>query len=192
LAGGGQLGGSQAGAHVSYDIGEQPGELQLYLRATSALHQPHGAEAALGVAVRPLRSLPVTLALERRQGLDQGGRNAWAAFAAGGFGPREVVRGIEAEGYAQAGVVGLRSRDLFADGKIALMHSLTAEPFRLEAGVAASGGAQPGVRRLDIGPQIQARLPWERGARVSAEWRQRIGGNAAPGSGITVTLAADF
>jgi hypothetical protein len=63
----------------------------------------------------------------------------------------------------------------------------------MSLGVALSGGAQPGVSRLDIGPQLQIRLPLPQGgARLSVEWRERIAGDAKPGSGLAITLAADF
>jgi hypothetical protein len=112
-------------------------------------------------------------------------------FAAGGFGPTAVALGLEAEGYAQAGMVGLRSRDLFADGKLSLMVPLRCHPLRI--GGSISGGAQPGVERLDISPEIQVRLPIPNMAsRVSVEWRERIAGQASPPSGLTVTLGGDF
>jgi hypothetical protein len=60
-------------------------------------------------------------------------------------------------------------------------------------GASLSGGAQPQVERLDIGPEIQIRLPIKPiGARLSLEWRERIAGRAAPASGLAVTLGADF
>jgi hypothetical protein len=60
-------------------------------------------------------------------------------------------------------------------------------------GAALSGGAQPGISRLDIGPEIQVRLPLPQGgARLSVEWRERVAGDALPGSGLAITLGADF
>lgn len=188
----GRLGGSQAGLRLDYEL--TPGarhRVAAYARATSALERPAAPEAALGIAVQPLRTVPVTLALERRIALGKGARNAMAVMAVGGFGPTPVVKGIEAEAYAQAGMVGFRRRDGFVDGKLSLLSPVANSPLRI--GGAVSGGAQPGVRRLDIGPEVQLRLPLPSvAARLSVEWRERIAGRAAPASGLAVTLATDF
>lgn len=56
-----------------------------------------------------------------------------------------------------------------------------------------ASSAQPGVERLDIGPEIRLRLPvGQGGLRLSAEWRARIAGNARPASGPAITLITDF
>ena len=114
-----------------------------------------------------------------------------AAVAAGGFGPVDIAPGLQAEAYAQAGIVGFNRRDALVDGRFALFKPIKGTPVKL--GAAISGGAQPGVSRLDIGPEIQVRVPLPRtAARLSIEWRERIAGDAAPSSGIAITLAADF
>jgi hypothetical protein len=46
------------------------------------------------------------------------------------------------------------------------------------------------VARVDIGAGITARLP--AGLAVSGDWRWRVAGNAAPGSGPAVTVALAF
>ena len=112
-------------------------------------------------------------------------------LAVGGIGPARIAPSLEVEAYAQGGMVGFRSRDLFADGKISLLSPLGNSPVRL--GASLSGGAQPQVERLDIGPELQIRLPLKPvGARLSIEWRERIAGGAAPTSGPALTLGADF
>lgn len=188
----GRLGGSQAGLRLDYDLTPHaPGRLAAYGRVSAAINKPASPEGALGVAWQPVRAIPVSLAAERRIALGNGARNANTLMAAGGFGPTPVARGLEAEAYAQAGMVGFRSRDLFIDGKFSLLSPVTHTPFRLGASV--SGGAQPQVERLDIGPEVQLRLPLPRlSTRLSVEWRERIAGNAAPASGLAVTLGADF
>nr|WP_256869215.1 hypothetical protein [Sphingobium lactosutens] len=188
----GRLGGSQAGLRIDYalpiaSIRRASG----YARVTSALEGPAAPEAAVGLAVQPFPALPVSFAMERRIKLGDGARNAMALLAAGGFGPTRIAAGIEAEAYAQAGLVGFHRRDAFIDGKLSLSSSLPHTPLRI--GATISGGAQPGVERIDIGPEIQLRLPLPRtAARLSVEWRERIAGKAAPSSGLAVTLAADF
>jgi hypothetical protein len=44
-----------------------------------------------------------------------------------------------------------------------------------------------------MGPEVRLRLPVAGGhMRLSAEWRQRVAGNARPASGPTIALVADF
>lgn len=188
----GRLGGSQAGLRLDYELA--PGaqhRAAAYARATSALNNPAAPEAALGLAMQPIGKLPITLAVERRIALGKDARNAMAVMAVGGFGPTPVAQGIEAEAYAQAGMVGFRRRDAFVDGKLSLFSPISKTPLRI--GAAVSGGAQPGVKRLDIGPEVQVRLPIpSAAARLSVEWRERIAGRATPASGVAITLATDF
>lgn len=103
----------------------------------------------------------------------------------------KTVSEISSSLYAQAGMVGLHARDLFIDGKMSLLTPIAHGPLRI--GASLSGGAQPQVERLDIGPELQIRLPLPRIAtRIAVEWRERIAGRAAPASGVALTLAADF
>lgn len=189
----GRLGGSQAGIRVDYDLTPKAAFRTIaYARATRALARPAAPEAAIGIAFQPARSIPVSVAAERRVALGAGGRNANAVMVVGGFGPAPVGDGpLLAEAYAQAGMVGFNRRDAFIDGKLSLLSPVAGSPIRI--GGAMSGGAQPGVERIDIGPEIQFRLPLPQIAtRISVEWRERIAGRAAPASGLAVTLAADF
>lgn len=188
----GQLGGSQAGVRLDYDIAPYATpRMTAYGRLTSALQRPAAPEAAVGLSIQPVRAIPITLAAERRIALGTGGRDANAVMAVSGFGPKPIAPTITAEAYVQTGVVGFRQRDAFIDGKFSLTTPLAGTPLRL--GAALSGGAQPGLGRLDIGPELQVRLPLpQNNARLSIEWRERIAGQARPGSGLAITLAADF
>ena len=88
LASGGQLGASQAGARLAYEIAPSSSySLAVHGRVSSALESPVGAEAAMGLTWRPVRSVPIALSIERRAALAEGGRNAFAAYVAGGVGP---------------------------------------------------------------------------------------------------------
>jgi hypothetical protein len=98
------------------------------------------------------------------------------------------MRRLTLDAYAQAGVVGLRSRDAFFDGSVRLSVPLG----RFELGAGAWAAAQPGVERFDIGPTVSMRLPAIRNTRLRADWRFRVAGDAAPASGPAVTLATDF
>ncbi|MDI1295297.1 MAG: hypothetical protein PSY12_05345 [bacterium] len=188
----GRLGGSQAGIRLDIDLTPSAhSRTAAYTRITSALQRPAAPEAAIGLAFQPVRTIAISVAAERRISLGKGARNANTVMAVGGFGPTYLTPAIQAEGYAQAGMVGFRSRDAFIDGKFSLFSPLSGTPIRI--GASLSGGAQPQVERLDIGPELQVRLPLPQIAtRVSLEWRQRIAGNAAPASGLAITLAADF
>ena len=134
-----------------------------------------GAEAALGLDWRPSRRVPVHLLAERRQALGREGRSAFALTFYGGvsdapLGPFRI------DAYAQAGIVGARSRDPFADGSLRLSLPLGG---RIRLGAGAWAAAQPGVARLDLGPQAALRLPVAgRAVTVAADWRVRVAGDA--------------
>ena len=61
---------------------------------------------------------------------------------------------------------------------------------RFSAGFGVWGGYQPGLYRVDAGPRISMRV--RDNISVHLDWRQRLAGDAAPGSGPALTLAADF
>ena len=52
------------------------------------------------------------------------------------------------------------------------------------------GGAQPGICRADAGPRVTMKV--RNNLKVHVDWRQRLAGNAQPGSGPAITLAGDF
>lgn len=189
LANGGQLGGSQIGMRLFYAPG--PEMLAITARISAPLSQPGGREAALGVA---LRGRNVGLIAEQRISLDKTGRDAPAVFAYGGVSDVRVGSGVTLDGYAQGGVVGVKAPAVFIDGAIRVERALLkVDDASLSVGAGLWGGAQPGVARLDLGPQLVARLRVaETNLRVSAEWRQRIAGDAAPSSGPSVTVGFDF
>lgn len=189
LANGGQLGGSQIGMRLFYTPG--PEALAVTARISAPLSQPGGREAAIGVA---LRGRNVGLIAEQRFSIDKGGRDAPAVFAYGGVSDVKVGSGVKIDGYIQAGVVGVKDPAAFVDGAVRIERDiLKAEHASLSVGAGLWGGAQPGVARLDVGPQIVARGSVAKtNLRVSAEWRQRIAGNAAPSSGPSVTVGFDF
>jgi len=137
----------------------------------------------------PFRSIPVALTIERRQAIGKlgGGRSAFAMFLEGGVYQRPIAWGFSLDGYAQAGVVGMRHRDLFADGGATLTKPLFG---RYAAGFGVWGGVQPGLYRVDAGPRVSMRV--RHNMRVHLDYRYRVAGNAEPGSGPVITLAGDF
>lgn len=193
LAGGaGQLGGSQAGLRAALTLGRSR-EMALFGRVSSPLSTPGGREAALGLEWRPLKAVPIRFAAERRQSIG-GGRNAFALGLFGGIGPKPLTHGFSLDAYGQAGMVGARRRDGYIDGALRVERELvSAGALSISAGAGAWGGMQPGVARLDIGPQIVARVPTAGATlRLGFEWRQRIGGHARPGSGPVFSVGTDF
>jgi hypothetical protein len=168
LATGGQLGGSQVGARALYRL--EP-RIALSARFYSPLNSSRGAEAALGIEVQPLRDLPVRILAERRQAIGEEGRSAFALLAHGGISERRVLGPVLMDAYAQAGVVGLKSRDGFVDGALRLGLPLTD---RLSIGAGAWGAAQPGVSR-----SIGARRPPIAFRSAMARGSARSGGSAS-------------
>jgi hypothetical protein len=192
LAGGGSLGGSQIAGRVTYRL--NPGEevrIALAARAYAPLHGK-GAEVAAGVDWHPLPGRSLRLSVERRVGLDAWGRDAWSAYAAGGF-YAEPLRQAVVDGYAQGGVVGTRTRDLFADGAVRVGHRASIGATTLVAGGGIWAAAQPRAERIDAGPRLALTIPVADGhLAVAAEGRFRVAGDARPGSGAALTVAVDF
>lgn len=185
LAAGGTLGGSQAGARLTYAFNRW---LAASLRTTSPVGGSSAVEAAAGLRFTPFRSIPVAITAERRQAFGHGGgQSAFALFLEGGLYRRPAPLDFRLDGYFQAGIVGLSSRDYFADGSLALTRPLWG---RVSAGVGLWGGVQPGLYRVDAGPRVSVRVRDNIYAHV--DWRQRLAGTARPASGPALTLAADF
>ncbi len=186
-----RLGGAQAGLRVDYRLAPA-GRLDptLYGRVSSALASPAAAEAAIGFAARPVSGVPVSVAVERRQALSEGGRSDFALLAYGGVSERAIGPSLRIDGYGQAGFVDFDSPDAFVDGEVRIGTLLRP---RLAVGAGVWGGAQPGAARLDVGPQASVRLPLGRhSARIAAEWRERIAGGAQPSSGPAITIGMNF
>jgi hypothetical protein len=189
LAPGGTLGGSQAGARLLYRLNGDPARpLALSARLYMPLHRTDGAEAAAGLDWQPVARLPVHILSERRQALGEEGRSAFALTLYGGV-SRPLPHRLRLDAFGQAGVVGIRAGDLFADGSV----RIAAPVGPIELGGALRGAAQPGAARLDAGPELSVHIrAGPAGLRLSADWRFRIAGDAAPDSGPALTLAADF
>ncbi|MDP9163029.1 MAG: hypothetical protein M3N06_02910 [Pseudomonadota bacterium] len=184
-ADGATLGGSQAGARMTYWI---DGHLGASLRVSTPLGGARGGEAALGVRYRPFTNLPFAVTAERRQRFGRaGGRNDFALFAEGGLWDQPMPAGFRLDAYAQAGVVGLKAHDPFGDGAFTLTRPLWRN---ISGGFGMWGGAQPHLYRLDAGPRLT--IAMKHGMKVHVDYRQRLAGTAFPSSGLAVTIAGDF
>lgn len=193
IATNGQLGGSQAGALLRWRANRSDRlTTALTARLSGPLSDSHGAELALGGEWHPFARQPVWLGIERRIALGAHARNAWSAQIVGGFWKPDLPLGLVGEGYGQAGIVGLRNRDAFVDGQVRIAAPV-GSPQGPRIGVGLWGAAQPGVSRLDMGPVVAVPLTLGR-QRVAAsvEGRLRVAGDAAPRSGIALTLGTDF
>lgn len=185
LASGGSLGASQAGSRLTYNFTRQ---IAATFRTTSEVGR-RGGEVAGGVRIQPAAGIPLWVDAERRQRLGRfgGGRSAFALFFEGGVYDRPIPLHFVLDSYLQAGIVGFRSRDKFIDGALTLTRPVYKQ---FSAGFGVWGGAQPGLYRVDAGPRVTMRV--RNNLRVHFDWRQRLAGNAQPGSGPAVTLAGDF
>jgi hypothetical protein len=194
LASAGSLGGSQAGMRVTWRPMPRVG---VHLRASTALlpqgrggQTLAGGEGSVGLSYQPIGGLPVRLLAERRQRFGPalgGGRNAFAFLAEGGIYDREIGPGIRLDGYGQAGVVGARSRSLFADGALTATYPIMPR-FALGAGM--WGGVQPGLSRFDAGPRLSYQLSPL--LRLHLDYRLRVTGRADPPSGPALTVSGGF
>ena len=192
----GVYGASQAGVVLRYRLAPASGQRPaLYLRATSALARPRGEELAAGVVLRPLPRLPVSALAEARVTRHPDGTRVRPALAmVSEVPPVALPLGLRGEFYGQAGWVGGRDQTPFIDGQLRLERAVVGAAgaeFRLGAG--AWGGAQRGTGRIDLGPAAGLDLPLGPArARLTADYRVRVAGAAAPGSGLAVTFSAGF
>lgn len=189
-------GGSQAGAVLRYRLAPSSArDPFLYARASRALTDGGETDVGVGAGVRPVASLPVTLLGELRI-TETPARTLVrpAVLAVGGLPPQRIDSATEAEAYAQAGYVGGAFATAFVDGQARIDRRIARAgevEWRMGAGV--WGGAQRGAVRLDVGPSASARFVLgEIPVRVSLDYRERVAGEAQPGSGIAVTVAGGF
>ncbi|WP_298811837.1 hypothetical protein [uncultured Sphingomonas sp.] len=185
-----QLGGGQVGARLAYRL-DRSGRVAAVARVAAALGTRQ-QEAALGVEWQPTR-LPVRLVAEQRIGV-AGIRGGPALGLVGGVGALPLGAGLQADGYAQAGVVARNRADGYVDGALVIARPVvTRDAMHVELGVGAWGAAQRRASRLDLGPAAIVVLPVDRRAiRIGIQWRERVAGNARPGSGAVLSLGTDF
>jgi hypothetical protein len=199
-AGGVRLGDNLGGSQASFRLAgpeiasARNWTLRPFARATGALAPADFDETAAGLTVgRRWPSAFASASVEHRFRTGRNGRNAIAASLAGGMATSLPATGLTLSGYGQAGFVGLSRRDAFADAEIRIETAPIPTTANIRLGLAAWGGVQPGVSRVDVGPSLS--LPIKAGAAslsIRADWRFRVAGKAQPGSGPALTLATDF
>lgn len=194
-AGPGLLGGSQAGAVLRYTLGEARGRRPAaYLRATSAL-TIRQREMAAGLSLRPIAAIPLRVHAEVRAVDDPAGITVRPAALITSEVPQVALPArLTGELYGQAGYVGGPDATPFVDGQAQVMRVFGAiGPARIEAGAGIWGAAQRGASRVDIGPSLGLVADIAgRTVRARVDYRQRIAGNAAPGSGPALTVSTGF
>ncbi|RNJ63798.1 MAG: hypothetical protein EDM03_05330 [Porphyrobacter sp. IPPAS B-1204] len=194
-------GASQTGAVLQYRLA--PGsdhDPRAYARAYRALVRRGESELAVGASARLARRVPLRAAGEVRY-TDAAFSNTWrpAAYVVTELNPAGLPLGTQLEAYGQAGWVGGPDPTGFADGQASVtgevrrVASLSDNALRFSLGAAAWGGAQKDAQRIDVGPTL--RLDLRVGAvpaRLSVDWRERVGGDAGPDSGLAATLSTQF
>ncbi|MGI4879222.1 MAG: hypothetical protein ACRYG4_17240 [Janthinobacterium lividum] len=182
------LGGGQSGAALAWAPDPlSPRPLALTLRGTIA-HDDGGrsALAAVGTAWHPFTG--VTLAAERLLPLGPAARGDWAVRIAGGV--NRTAGAIDASVYGEAGAVGPVA---YAAAQAHLGATLRRHGIAFGPGFGGWASIQSGrgstVDRFDFGPGVTARTGR---LSLSADYRFRVAGNAAPRSGPVLTLAAAF
>lgn len=195
-------GASQAGAVLRYGLAPaSPLHPQVYVRASGALGaRVRQQELALGLMVRPLPQVPISLLGEWRLQQQPGQTRSRPVFmAVTRLPPLRLPLDVEAEAYAQGGWAGGAGAtpffDLSATVQRPVLRPLPGTQFGIGGGVWSGG--QRGAVRLDVGPRIELRgllgPPSRRiGVRIGVDWRFRVAGKAEPGSGPAVTVAAGF
>lgn len=189
-AGGAMLGGDQAGVRIAYALDPQQ-RARLYVRASAALAMPQ-QEVAAGIDWQP-SDLPVRLVAEYRAGIEGIGSGP-AAGIVGGVSEVPIAQGFTLEAYGQAGAMWRDKVEPFADAALRTTREVaSAGKLRLAIGAGLWGAAQRDASRLDVGPSAVATLPLGRQAvRLALDWRERVAGDARPGSGPALTLGTDF
>lgn len=146
-----------------------------------------GREAAIGIEWQPTRA-PIRLIAEQRFGLDGTAGGPGLGVVSGYDG--RLGGGFRLEAYAQTGIVVRDRIEPYADGALRAAHPIARRrAATLSLGIGAWGAAQRDAQRLDIGPSATFSL---HNIRASLDWRQRVAGNARPGSGVALTIGGDF
>lgn len=186
------LGGSQVGGRIGYAL-DPDRHIALSIRAMAPLHG-RGAEIAAGIDWQPT-SAAVHLLAEKRIAVD-GGRGGTSLTLVGGLDPTRILGGWRVEGYGQAGMIARdgASAEGFVDGAVRLSRPVIEHGAAwFDLGLGLWGGVQRGAGRLDLGPSLALTVPaGERRLRFMLDWRQRVAGDAAPGSGPALSLGTDF
>lgn len=189
-------GASQAGAVVAYALAPASSRRpEVYARLSKALIAGGESESAVGLRARPLPALPLAVHAEARLTERAGDIEVRpSAFVTASVGDVALPAAFDLSAYGQAGYVGGRDASAFADGMAVADRTVASVgPASVRAGAGVWGGAQEGTARLDLGPSLSLDVPLAGAAiRLTADYRVRVAGNAAPAGGATLTLSTGF
>ncbi len=198
------LGGGQSGLRVGYTpdpLARRPAELfgRLAIAHDGLNPNSRSAQGAIGAAWMPLGRDGPAVGAERLVAIGREGRNAWALRISGGVWHAADARlPVDLSAYAEAGVVGARSRHGFAGAQASALYPVTArDGTRIGVGSGVWASVQDGgtrtASRLEIGPSAQVSQRIGKGTvELRGEYRFRIAGDATPGSGPALTVATRF
>lgn len=198
------LGGGQSGVRFGYTpdpLARRPIELFGRLALAHDWLDPNrrSAQATVGTAWMPLGRDGPAIGAERLIAIGGAARDAWAIRVSGGaWHAADAKLPVDLSAYAEAGIVGSRSRDGFAGAQaLALYPVATREGTRLGLGGGVWGSLQDSearaASRLELGPGVQLSQRIGKGTvELRGEYRFRIAGEAAPGSGPAVTITTRF
>ncbi len=190
-----QYGASQAGAILTYRIsGDTSRNISTFARASTALSSSGQEELAIGIKSKPISNIPISFFAEQRFGAGKDSKRGTAIYLAGGTGPDIVLPEISLETYGQMGLVFAPNDSHFYDVSAVLQKEIIERgENKITAGAGIWASGQEGATRIDIGPRVKFHVPvGQTNMRISIDWRERIGGNASPGSGAAVTLSTGF
>ena len=201
IATGPLLGASQSGLAIAYapsPLARRPLAATARLNAATDAQgrtDPRSVQAAFGVRWQATPAL--ALSAERLVSLGELARDDWLLRLSGGSSRSFRAGGVRLNTDAYGEVSLLGNGDLVAAGQSRALVPLAQNRLSLAAGLGAWGSLQKTgtgtIGRLDLGPSAVVRLGEGRfGLELQADYRQRLSGNAEPGSGPTVTLSTNF
>ncbi len=189
------LGASQGGGRLRYRL--SPGQLNKSIAASLRFATPlqgRGMEISPGLSLAVGQKLPVELIIERRIRPDQDAQDQWAILAAAGLPTTGIAYRTTVEGYAQAGIVGVKQKTPFIQIGVGAHRTMISQNnLHIKVGAGLWADQQKSTRRVDLGPELVALAKaGERPFRLSAQWRFKVSGNAKPGSGPSLSVATSF
>ncbi|WP_338304322.1 MULTISPECIES: hypothetical protein [unclassified Erythrobacter] len=194
-------GASQIALNLQHRLGNAGShDPRVFVRAYRAFVPDGEQEIAGGFSARPVGKVPVRAFAEVRLTQNSFGTDIRpAAYVVTELAPASLPLDFTLETYAGAGYVGGEAATGFVDGQIAATREIArfeghgGSPVRVSLGAASWGGAQKDASRIDVGPTMRIDLSvGEVPARISLDWRERVGGDAAPDAGLAATISTRF
>lgn len=202
FASGPLLGASQSGAALGYTfnpLARRPLTVTARLNAAtdaSGRTDPRTAQAAVGLRYQALPALAISA--ERLVALGEVARDDWLIRLSSGITRQTPIAGqrLRLDAYGEINL--LANGDALAAGQARALAPLFGEKsVSLAAGLGSWGSIQntsgATIGRFDVGPLAAVRLDQGRlNLEMTADYRQRLAGQALPASGPTLTLSSSF